>query len=68
MNDTIMDGIFLDTPNRRGGEHGLYYSSDSYMYHAHYRYHPCRRSDLGYFPNEFKKAKPPTFDEELKNS
>lgn len=36
------------------------------MYHGHYRYHPYRSNDRGYFLDEFKKAKPPTFDGEMK--
>ena len=64
--DTIRDGKFLDTLDRRGNGHGLYSSSGSNRYHGHHRYHPYRRSDKGYFLDEFKKEKPPTFDGELK--
>jgi len=32
----------------------------------HHCYHPYRRSDRGYFPDEFKKAKPPTFDGKMR--
>jgi len=38
------------------------------MHHDHHRYHPYRRSDMGYFLDEFNKLKPPTFDEEMKTS
>ena len=34
--------------------------------HGHHHYHPYRRSERGYFMYEFKKAKPPTFNGELK--
>jgi len=64
--DTIRDGRFLDTSNKRGDGHKFYSSSSSDRYHGHHRYHPYRWSDRGYFPSEFKKSKPPTFEGDLK--
>ena len=65
--DTIRDGRFLDTPDRRGDGHKFYYSSRFDRYHGYHHYHPYRRNDRGYLLEEFKKAKPPTFDGDLKN-
>jgi len=64
--DTIRDGRFLDTLDRKGDGHKFY---SSFGYGRHYDrhcYHPYRRSATGYFSDEFRKAKPPTFDGELK--
>ena len=36
------------------------------MYHGHHCYHPYRRNDRGYLPDEFRKAKPLKFYGELK--
>lgn len=66
--DRVRDGIFLDTLDRRGNGHGFYSSSGPDMYHGHHRYHSHRRSDKGYFSDEFKKAKPPKFVGQLKKS
>ena len=61
----IKDDRFLDTPDRRDDGY-RYYSSSSYdRYHGHHCYHPYRRTDRGYLSDEFKKAKPPTFDGEM---
>ena len=65
--DTIKDGMLLDTLDRRGDRGGYYSSSSSDIHHDHHRYHPYR-SDRGYFPDDFKKAKPPIFDGEMKKS
>jgi len=47
----------------------MYHSSSSSNKHAdRYRYCPYRRSDRGYFPNDFKKEKAPNFDGEMKKS
>ena len=58
----IKDGRSLDTPDRRGDGH-MYYSNygfdKNYDWHC---YHPYRRSDRGYFLDEFKKENPPTLD------
>jgi len=64
--DKIRDGIFLDTPNRRGSGHCICSSSISDRYHGHPPYHPYRMDDRGCFLDEFKKAKPPKFDGEMK--
>ena len=66
MDDMIRDDRLLDTPNRRCDEHRFYSSSTYDMYHAHHRYHPYKRNDRGYSPNEFKKANPHTFDGDVK--
>lgn len=58
----------MDTSNRRGDRHKFYSSSSSSRNYGRHCYHPYRRSDKGYFLNEFKKAKPPTFDGDLKKS
>jgi len=62
----IRDGRFLDMQDRRGDGHMFYSSSSSDRYHGHHHYHPFRRNDRVYFPDEFMKAKPPTFDGYLK--
>ena len=58
----------MDTRYRRGDGHKVYSSSRSERYRDHHRYHPYRRSGRGYFLDEFKKSKPPTFDGDLKKS
>lgn len=58
----------MDTPNRRGDRNRYYSSYGSNKHYDHHRYHPYRRRDKGYFLNEFKKAKTPTFDREMKKS
>jgi len=50
----------------RGTGYGLYSSSSSERHHGHHWYHPYRRSERGYFLDDFKKAKPSTFDGEFK--
>lgn len=57
----------LYTPDRRGDGHKLYSCSSSDKHHDRHCYHPYRRSDRGYFLDEFKKEKPPTFDADLRN-
>jgi len=57
----------LDTLNRRGNGHRFYSSCGSDRNYDHHFYHPYKRSDRGYFLDEFKKAKRPTFDGDLKN-
>lgn len=66
IDDMIRDGKFLDAPDRKGSGHGFYSSSSSDKYHGHDRYHCYRKGDKGYLSDEFKKAKTPTFDGELK--
>jgi len=45
----------------------MYYSSSgSNRHHDCHHYHPYSKSDMGYFPDEFKKENPPTFDGEMK--
>ena len=64
----MRDGRLLDTPDRRGDGHKHYSSSGldrNYNYHC---YHPYRRSGRGNLLDEFKKAKPPIFDGEMKKS
>jgi len=43
-----------------------YFSSDLDRHHDYHRCHPYRRSDRGYLLDDFKKAKPLTFDGEMK--
>jgi len=62
----IQDGRLLDILDRRGDGHKFYYNYGSDRHYDRHRYHPYRRSDMGYFPYEFKKSKPPTFDGDLK--
>jgi len=64
----IRDGRFLDTPDRRDDGCRFYSSYDFDMYHDHRRYHHYRRNYMGYFQDEFKKEKPPTFNGEMKKS
>lgn len=62
----VRDGRLLDTPYRRCDEY-MYYSS--YVFDRHrdrHHYHTYRRSDRGFFPDVFKKAKPPNFDGDVK--
>jgi len=56
----------LDTPERRGDEYRYYSSSSSNRHHDHRHYHPYRRNDRGYFSDELKKKKLPTFDGDVK--
>lgn len=58
----------MDTPKRRRDRHKYESSSDSDRHYDHHQYHPYRRNDRGYFSDEFKKEKPPTFDGEIKRS
>jgi len=60
--DTIRDGTLLYTLDRRGGGQMYHSSFDSDKHYDSHYYHPYRRIDKGYFPSEFKKEKPPTFD------
>ena len=64
----INEEIRILIGNRRGIIYGLHSSSGSDRYHGHHRYHPYRRNDRGYFSDEFKNSKPPTFDGEEKNA
>jgi len=55
----------MDTPDKRGIGYGFCYSPSSGLQHGHHHYHPYRRNEKKYFPDEFKKGKPLTFDGEL---
>lgn len=66
--DIIRDEKFLDTLDRRGNRHRYYSSSGSDRHYDCHRYHPYKRSDRGYLLGEFKKAKLPTFDGEMRKS
>jgi len=68
VGDTVKDGRFLDTPDRRRDRHIYHSSSGSGRHDDQYRYHPYRRIVRGYLPKEFKKKKPPTFDGEINKS
>lgn len=57
----------MDTPDMRTSMYGFHSSSSSRRnHHHHHHHHPYRRSE--YFPEEFKKVKPPTFDGEMTKS
>lgn len=64
----MKDGRLLNTPDRRRDKHRYDSSFDSDKHYDHHLYHPYRRSDKVYFPNEFQKEKPPTFDGEINKS
>jgi len=64
----IRDGRSLDTLDRRGDGRRYYSSFDSDKHYDRHHYHPYWRSDRGYFPDDFKKVKLPTFDGEMKKS
>ena len=66
--DILREGRWLDTLDRRRDKQKHDSSSNSNKHHDCHWYHPYRRSDRGYFPYEFKKAKPPTFDGEMKKT
>ena len=68
IDDTIKDDRFLDTPDKGGDGHKYYSSSGFHRCHGHHHYHPYRRSDMGYFLDDFKKSNQPTFDGEMKTS
>ena len=60
----MKSGRLLDTPEKRTGAHGFYSIFSSRRHHHHYHQHHGSE----YFPEEFKKDKPPTCDGELKKS
>jgi len=62
----VIDGMFLDTSNRRGDEYKYYSSSGSDRNHDRHHYHPYRRRNRAYFLDEFKKENPPTFAGDVK--
>lgn len=64
--ETIKDDRLLDTLDKRGYGHKFYSSSGFHRHYDRHCYHPYMRSDRGYFLDEFKKSKPPTFDGDLK--
>ena len=57
----VRDGKILDTSDKRRDSHSYHSSFGSNTHDDRYHYHPYKRNDRGYFPDEFKKAKPPTF-------
>jgi len=64
----VRDGRLLDASDKRDGEHRYYSSSGSDRHHDHHCYRPYRRNGRGYFPDEFKKANPTTFDGDVKET
>ena len=58
----------MDTPDRRGYSHIYYSTSSSDRNCDRHHYHPYRKSDWGYFLDEFEKENTPTFDGEMKKS
>lgn len=63
--DTVKDGRFLGTPDRRGYGHMYYSSSSSGKGYGHHRYHPYKRSERACFPYYFNNSKPTIFDGEV---
>lgn len=61
IDDTVRDGRFLNTPYRRGDEYKYHLSSSLGRHYDRLWYHPYKKSDRKYMPNEFKKAKPRGF-------
>lgn len=59
--DTVKSGRSLDTPEIRAITHGFYSNSSFMRHYRHRRKHPYTKGERGYFLEEFKKAKPPTF-------
>jgi len=51
----------LDTLDRRRDNHRYCSSSGFDRHDDRFHYHPYRRSDKGYFTDDFKKENPPTF-------
>lgn len=66
IEDTVRAGRSLDTPNRMTSMYRFYSSSSSRRHRLHHRHHPYKRNE--YFPKEFKKFEPSTFDGEMKKS
>lgn len=66
ISNMIRDGRLLDTPYRRGIGNKYCSSYGSHRHRNCLHSHPYRRSDRGYFPNELKKTKTPTFNGEMK--
>ena len=58
----------LDTLDRRGDKHMCYSTFGLDRHYNRHHHHAYRRSDKGYFPNDFNKSKPPTFNGEMKKS
>jgi len=56
------DGKLSVTPDRRGDRHMYYSRYGSDRHYDHHYYHPYRRSNMGYFLDEFKKSKTLTFE------
>jgi len=51
----VRDGRPLETSDRRVDEYRCYYSYGFERHHDRDHYHPYRRSDRGYFPDELRK-------------
>jgi len=66
--DIVRGGISLDTHDRKVSTYGFYSSFGFERDHHHHCHDPCRRNEKQYFLEEFRKAKPPTFDGEMKLS
>lgn len=62
----IKYGRSLVMLDKRGDRHRYYSSSSFDRYYDRHHYHPYRRSDKGYLLDEFKKAKEPTFNGDMK--
>lgn len=64
----VRDGRSLDTLDRRGDRHRYYSSFGSNKFYDRHCHHPYRRSEKGYFSDEFQKVKPLKFNEKMKKS
>jgi len=65
IDDIVSCERSLDTLERRASTRGFYSSSGSERNHHHHCQHPYRRSEKGYFLEEFNKSKPLAFDGEM---
>jgi len=59
--DTIKSGKILDTLEKMPTSHELYSTFTFGRHNFHHRQHHYRRREKGYFIEDLKKAKPPTF-------
>lgn len=68
IDDTIKSAISLDTLEMGASINRFYSSSCFTRHHCHHLQHLYRKRERGYFQEEFRKAKPPTFDGEMTKS
>jgi len=65
MDETIKGGRWMNTHDMRGSSYGFYSTCHLDRHQGHHQFHPYR-SEMGYFLDEFKKFKSPTFIGEMK--